>query len=109
MRFEACEKLFFSGLEGERLYAIYAMGFTRNPKAVRLLTGVLSAKNETPVARQLAAHSLGELGDRSAVPALLSALKRSRGRVRAAIQAALAKLGVEHNGGSLDKRTHLLK
>ncbi|MEM3030502.1 MAG: HEAT repeat domain-containing protein [Candidatus Micrarchaeia archaeon] len=99
MRFEACEKLFFSGLERERLYAIYSMGFARSPRAVRLLAGVLSAENETPAARELAAHSLGELGDRSAVPSLLSALKRSRGRVRAAIRLALAKLGaLEHNG-----------
>jgi len=96
MRFEMCEKLFYSGLEKERLYAIYSMGFMRSSRAVGLLSSVLLAENETTKARELAAHSLGELGDRSAIPVLLKSLKRSRGRVRSAIQTALAKLGAAH-------------
>jgi HEAT repeat protein len=75
-----------------------------NKKSVPLLIYVLNAlKDKNPYVRATAAKVLGEIGDKTAVPALIKALKDENPDVRTAAAEALGKIG--------DKRAvpHLIK
>lgn len=75
-----------------RLGAIEALGAIRDPRAISVLAAIL-ASHETSELRWAAALALGEIGDRTAVPALLAALRDTNRYVRYGAAKALEQVG----------------
>jgi len=75
-----------------RLGAIEALGAIRDPRAIGVLTALL-ASHETSELRWAAALALGEIGDTTATPALLAALRDNDRFVRYGAAKALEQVG----------------
>jgi HEAT repeat protein len=75
-----------------RLGAIEALGAIRDPRAINVLAAILASR-ETSELRWAAALALGEIGDRTAVPALLAALRDTNRYVRYGAAKALEQVG----------------
>jgi HEAT repeat protein len=74
-----------------RYDAAGALGSIRGPRSVAVLSGLLSSDADARV-RQAAASSLGQLGDLSAVPALIAELKDASAPARFAAVRSLGAL-----------------
>jgi HEAT repeat protein len=75
-----------------RLGAIEALGAIRDPRSTKVLAAIL-ASDETSELRWAAALALGEIGDRTVTPALLSALRDNDRYVRYGAAKALEQVG----------------
>ena len=75
-----------------RRAAAAAFGKLRDPRAVTLLTTLLSRSDESPFVRSYAAVSLGALKDRAAVEALVEALDSAEPLLRRAAARALCRI-----------------
>lgn len=75
-----------------RSSALNALGTLKDNGSVNEICGVL-AHDDAELTRAGAAHALGKIGDKSAIPALRAALKDGSDRVRAEAGASLARLG----------------
>jgi HEAT repeat protein len=75
-----------------RLGAIEALGAIRDPRAINVLAAILASR-ETSELRWAAALALGEIGDRTAIPALLAALRDNNRYVRYGAAKALEQVG----------------
>jgi len=75
-----------------RLGAIEALGAIRDPRAIGVLAALL-ASHETSELRWAAALALGEIGDTTAAPALLAALRDNDRYVRYGAAKALEQVG----------------
>jgi HEAT repeat protein len=75
-----------------RLGAIEALGAIRDPRSTKVLAAIL-ASHETSEIRWAAALALGEIGDQTVTPALLSALKDDDRYVRYGAAKALGQVG----------------
>jgi hypothetical protein len=75
-----------------RLGAIEALGAIRDPRSTKVLAALL-ASHETSELRWAAALALGEIGDQTVTPALLSALKDDDRYVRYGAAKALEQVG----------------
>jgi HEAT repeat protein len=75
-----------------RLGAIEALGAIRDPRSIRVLEALL-ASHETSELRWAAALALGEIGDKTATPSLLAALRDNDRYVRYGAAKALEQVG----------------
>jgi HEAT repeat protein len=75
-----------------RLGAIEALGAIRDPRSTKVLAALL-ASHETSEIRWAAALALGEIGDKTVTPALLSALRDDDRYVRYGAAKALGQIG----------------
>jgi HEAT repeat protein len=75
-----------------RLGAIEALGAIRDPRSIEVLAALL-ASHETSELRWAAALALGEIGDQTATPALLSAIRDDNRYVRYGAAKALEQIG----------------
>ncbi len=75
--------------DNDRLAAVRALGHTKSPNAVLLLIELM---NDPKLIRAVA-ESLGEIGDRRAVPALATALKDPDTWIRQKVALALEQIG----------------
>ena len=81
-----------------RLEAVMVLGEVGQPEAVRLLMRTLQDANQDPEIRAGAAWSLGEIGSRDALPALVESFRALETVIKVEAARALAKLGREHLG-----------
>lgn len=72
--------------------AAIALGMMRDTGSVELLTGYLGDRRNDTYIRAFCATSLGRLGDRRALPALVAAVKDKKSSVRGAAAAALGQI-----------------
>jgi len=73
--------------------AIYPLGKIRNKSAIPSIIKIFENQNSSHFNRSQALKALGEIGDISALPTLVSALKDSDNLIRANAAIALGKLG----------------
>jgi HEAT repeat protein len=75
-------------VRADRYYAVHLLGDVRDPRAVPVLVSLL--KDEE--VKLIVPWSLGEIGEKSAIPALKEALGDSNLEMRAAVLRSLEKL-----------------
>jgi len=81
----------FSESRGVRLYATYALGEIRDPRAVRGVLRML--QDPEPLVQDTAAEALVTIGDRSVIPPVSHLLTSPRPRVRQRALDVLGRLG----------------
>jgi HEAT repeat protein len=89
----------FSENRTVRLYATYALGEIRDPKAARAMVKML--QDPEPLVIDTAAVALATIGDRTVIPAVTQLLSSPRPRVRQRALDVLGELGDESLGDTV--------